>query len=141
VVVVYGYTMGGAKRSLEPRWGVGKWSGGVVSEMECRSIGVLWDGSGQKWTEGMPQSDRGFSGGAEPDTRGACAPRGCNGRSGTNVESVPRRWASADLCGKNHGLLRESSGKFTKVRTDQARKSAMLRIVTGKALFLEAGDF
>jgi hypothetical protein len=33
------------------------------------------------------------------------------------------------------GLLRESSRSFTKVRTDQARKSSMLRIVTGEALF------
>jgi len=31
----------------------------------------------------------------------------------------------ADLCGKKCGLLREGSRKFAKVRTEQARKSAM----------------
>ena len=36
---------------------------------------------------------------------------------------------------------RESSRKFTKVRTDQARNSAMLRIVTGETFFSETGDF
>ncbi len=34
--------------------------------------------------------------------------------------------------------VRESPRSFTKVRTDQARKSAMLRIVTGKAYFSPA---
>src|SRR6267154_1194926 len=37
----------------------------------------------------------------------------------------------ADLCGKKCGLLREGSRKFAKVRTEQARKSAIVRIVTG----------
>ena len=35
-----------------------------------------------------------------------------------------------------YALFRESSRSFTKVRTEQARKSAMLRIVTGKTNFL-----
>jgi hypothetical protein len=34
-----------------------------------------------------------------------------------------------------YALLRESPRSFTKVRTDQARKSSMLRIVTGGTLF------
>ena len=39
-------------------------------------------------------------------------------------------------CGpRKFGLLRESSRSFTKVRTDQARKSSMLRIVTGGTHF------
>ena len=42
----------------------------------------------------------------------------------------------ADLCGKKCGLLREGSRKFAKVRTEQARKSAIVRIVTGGTLFL-----
>ena len=37
---------------------------------------------------------------------------------------------------RKFGLFHESARKFTKVRTDQARKSSMLRIVTGEALFL-----
>ena len=40
------------------------------------------------------------------------------------------------LCGKKYGFFRDVSRKSTKVRTDQARKSAMLRIVTGKTNFL-----
>ena len=55
--------------------------------------------------------------------------------------SLEPRWGNADsgadLCGKKCGLLRESPRSFTKVRTDQARKSAMLRIVTGGTLFYE----
>jgi hypothetical protein len=37
--------------------------------------------------------------------------------------------------------VRESPRKFTKFRTEQGGKSAMLRIVTGEALFSETGDF
>src|SRR5258706_10035306 len=47
---------------------------GDMPEMEWRSIGVLGIGSGQKWIEGKPQECGGFSVGAEPDMRGACAP-------------------------------------------------------------------
>jgi len=52
---------------------------------------------------------------------------------GTGVDEVE----SANSCGKNYGLLREVTRSFTKVRTDQARKSSMLRIFTGGSLFIE----
>ena len=39
---------------------------------EGRRIGVLENGSGQTWVEGLRG---GFNEGAEPDTRGACAPQ------------------------------------------------------------------
>jgi hypothetical protein len=47
-------------------------------------------------------------------------------------------WAAqqVDLCGTKFGLFHESARSFTKVRTDQARKSAMFRIVTGGTNFL-----
>jgi hypothetical protein len=41
----------------------------------------------------------------------------------------------ADFCGKNYGFLREVSQKSAKVRTDQARKSAIVRIFTGETNF------
>jgi hypothetical protein len=53
-------------------------------------------------------------------------------------------WICVKLCGKSadcYALLRESSRCFTKVRTDQARNSAIVRIFTGETLFSETGDF
>jgi len=41
----------------------------------------------------------------------------------------------AKSCGKKCGLLRESPRKSTKVRTDQARKSSIVRIFTGGTIF------
>src|SRR5260221_771172 len=38
-----------------------------------------------------------------------------------------------------YGKVREVSRKSTKVRTEQARKSAIVRIFTGKAFFSETG--
>src|SRR5260221_9591961 len=61
------------------------------------------------------------------------------------ISSRLRKWAwrvgNYAKSARKFGLLRESPRSFTKVRTDQARKSAIVRIVTGKALFLEGGDF
>ena len=45
------------------------------------------------------------------------------------------RGSSADLCVTKFGLFRDVTRSFTKVRTDQGRKSSMLRIVTGQSLF------
>jgi hypothetical protein len=58
-------------------------------------------------------------------------------RNAGNVVENARtaRRASSDLCGKNYGLLRVVTRSFTKVRTDQARKSAIVRIVTGETNF------
>jgi hypothetical protein len=58
----------------------------------------------------------------------------CGGKAelGIKVETAAR----ANLCVTKFGLLRGVTRMSTKVRTDQARKSAMLRIVTGGANFL-----
>src|SRR5260370_9713810 len=66
-----------------------------------------------------------------PDTRPEAHGRSL-GRSGIRPY---RAAAGAEFCGKKCGLLRESPRSFTKVRTDQVRGYAMLRIVTGKSLF------
>src|SRR5882724_1407418 len=52
---------------------------------------------------------------------------------GEGHRNRPVRWAK--LCGKSCGFLRIFPRCFTKVRTDQGRGYAILRIVTGKALF------
>jgi len=49
--------------------------------------------------------------------------------------AAPRTGVSSDFCRKKCGLLRVVTRSFTKVRTDQARKSSMLRIVTGGTNF------
>src|SRR6266404_3213288 len=38
---------------------------------------------------------------------------------------------------RKFGLFHKSARRFTKVRTDQARKSSIVRIVTGKAYFFK----
>jgi hypothetical protein len=54
-------------------------------------------------------------------------------------------WRAGRNCaGKSAGcyaLFRESSRSFTKVRTDQARNSAIVRIVTGGTLFCRSWRF
>jgi hypothetical protein len=54
---------------------------------------------------------------------------------GKPTKQSEARGASADLCGKSYGLLRVVTRKCAKVRTDQARKSAIVRIYTGGSLF------
>jgi len=50
--------------------------------------------------------------------------------------SAQKLWRAGRIyAGKKCGLLRESPRSFTKVRTDQGRGYAMLRIVTGGTLF------
>jgi hypothetical protein len=47
----------------------------------------------------------------------------------------PARWWVVDLCGKSYGLLRIVTRSFTKVRTDQGRGYAIVRIFTGGTNF------
>ncbi len=54
-------------------------------------------------------------------------------QAGTAAKSCPGKITGC------YGKVREVSRKSTKVRTDQARKSAMLRIVTGKTNFFDKG--
>ena len=50
---------------------------------------------------------------------------------------VVRRAKRGRESAQKFGLFHEVTRKFTKVRTDQGRGYAMLRIVTGEALFYE----
>jgi len=62
--------------------------------------------------------------------------RRAGGRRSIGADGGVERPERAKLCGKSYVFIRESSRKSTKVRTDQARKSSIVRIVTGETNFL-----
>ena len=93
--------------------------------------------------------NRRSSEGAEPDTRGACAPRG-QAEPGTSMGNGVReywsiggegcrnrrvRLASAELCGKNQGFFRDVSRFSTLFRTEQARNSAIFALFRVRPIF------
>ena len=55
--------------------------------------------------------------------------------SGSKIRQKVRRRTFAGKVTRKFGLFHEVTRSFTKVRTDQARKSSMLRIVTGGTNF------
>src|SRR6266478_365054 len=75
--------------------------------------------------------NRGFSGGAKPDTRGACGPQAS--------KSALRAVGGADLCGKNYGFIGfpspprdECPSGVVRWRETWSRKFAKVRVVSGK---------